>query len=315
MSDPKPLRIGTRGSPLALVQARLIAGEIDRLSEGSLSGEIVTFTTSGDQLTTERLINSGGKGLFTKEIDLAVDAGDVDIAVHSLKDVPFQLPDGQHFIAFPEREDVREGFISSSARNLDELPKGAVIGTASLRREAQTLAARPDLKIVPFRGNVQTRLRKLEEGLADATYLAMAGLTRLGMENSANAIPVSVMLPSAGQGIIGVVAKEGALGADKLALFESMSHAPTRRAAIAERAFLGCLDGSCRTPIAAHAHEADGQFHLKGEVLTPDGSMRWTAEATIEASTSEDTLEALGHAVGQTIRDEAGGELPQFEDT
>ena len=219
MSDRKILRIGTRGSPLALVQAHLIADEIARLSEGTLSGEIVTFTTSGDQLTTERLINSGGKGLFTKEIDLAVNAGDVDVAVHSLKDVPYLLPERQHFIAFPIREDVREGFISNKARSLDDLPEGSVIGTASLRREAQTLAVRPDLKIVPFRGNVQTRLRKLEEGQADATYLAMAGLTRLKMEGSAYPIPITDMLPSAGQGIIGVVAKEDTLSDEGVAAF------------------------------------------------------------------------------------------------
>ncbi len=314
MSSPKIIRIGTRGSPLALVQARLIAREIDKRSMGEVKGDIVTFTTSGDQLTTERLINSGGKGLFTKEIDTAVDAGDVDVAVHSLKDVPYQLPDGQHFIAFPPREDVREGFISNSARSLDDLPEGAVVGTASLRREAQTLAMRPDLKVVPFRGNVQTRLRKLDEGLADATYLAMAGLSRLDMADRAHAIPISEMLPSAGQGIIGVVSKEGALDADVLSIFSEMSDVSTHRAALAERAFLGRLDGSCRTPIAAHARELEGKFILQGEVLAPDGSVRWQAEAAVDVDVDDETLEALGRAVGDTIRSEAGGELPQFED-
>lgn len=314
MSSPNILRIGTRGSPLALIQAQYIASEIERLSEETIRGDIVTFTTSGDQLTTERLINSGGKGLFTKEIDAAVDAGEVDIAVHSLKDVPYQLPSGQHFIAFPPREDVREGFISKTANTLDDLPNGAVVGTASLRREAQTLAARPDLKIVPFRGNVQTRLRKLEEGLADATYLAMAGLSRLGMADKARPIPISEMLPSAGQGIVGVVGKVGALGTDVLTLFDSMTDLATQRAAIAERAFLGSLDGSCRTPIAGHAREIDGRFVLQGEVLSPDGSVRWHAEASVDVEAHEEKLEALGHALGESIRDEAGGELPQFED-
>ena len=315
MTDPLTLRIGTRGSPLALVQAQFIAAEIDRLSGGALQSSIVTFTTSGDQLTTERLINSGGKGLFTKEIDLAVDQGGVDIAVHSLKDVPYKLPEGQSFIAFPEREDVREGFISKKARLLDDLPEGSVVGTASLRREAQTLAARPDLKIVPFRGNVQTRLKKLEAGEADATYLAMAGLTRLGMAGLARAIPIEDMLPSASQGIIGVVAKEGALSEDILAVFHQMTHVPTRRAALAERSFLGCLDGSCRTPIAAHARETDGLFHIRGEVLAPDGSFRWEAEASVDIGADDETIEALGHAVGEAIRESAGGELPQFEDS
>lgn len=315
MSDPNILRIGTRGSPLALIQARFIAGEIERVSHGGVRGEIVTFTTSGDQLTTERLINSGGKGLFTKEIDVAVDKGDVDIAVHSLKDVPYLLPDGQTFIAFPEREDVREGFISKSARSLDDLPEGAIVGTASLRREAQTLCARPDLKIIPFRGNVQTRLKKLEEGQADATYLAMAGLTRLGMEKMARPISIDTMLPSAGQGIIGVVAKEDGLSDDILKIFDQISDEPTRKAALAERAFLGCLDGSCRTPIAAHAREVDGKFVIKGEVLAPDGSVKWEAKAAIAAYASDDTLDALGRAVGEAIREDAGGDLPQFEDS
>ena len=315
MNNPSILRIGTRGSPLALVQAHLIADAVARISKGEMATEIVTFTTSGDQLTTERLINSGGKGLFTKEIDAAVDTGDVDIAVHSLKDVPFELPPGQRFVAFPEREDPRDGFISMTANTLDDLPEGAIVGTASLRREAQTLAERPDLKIIPFRGNVQTRLEKLQNGLADATYLAMAGLTRLGMADKASPIPISEMLPAAGQGIIGVVAKEGGLNARQLQIFDQINHSQTRRAAIAERAFLGCLDGSCRTPIAAHAHETEGQFVVKGEVLAPDGSVRWDAEASIEATSDEETLEAVGFAVGETIRESAGGELPQFEDS
>ena len=179
-SGQRVLRVGTRGSPLALVQARQIAASLEVASGGACRGEIVTFTTSGDQLTTERLINSGGKGLFTRELDAALDRGEVDITVHSLKDVPSVLPDGQRFVAFPEREDPREGFLSPRASNLAGLEKGAKVGTASLRREAQTLSRRPDVEIVTFRGNVATRMRKLEEGLADATYLAMAGLTRLG---------------------------------------------------------------------------------------------------------------------------------------
>jgi len=314
MSDPYILRIGTRGSPLALVQARFIAAEIEKHSGGDVTGEIVTFTTSGDQLTTERLINSGGKGLFTKEIDLAVDEGSVDIAVHSLKDVPYELPTGQSFVAFPEREDVREGFLSPRAKTIDDLPEGAVIGTASLRREAQTLAARPDLKIIPFRGNVQTRLRKLEEGLADATYLAMAGLTRLGMAEKATPVPITDMLPAAGQGIIGVVAKDGMLRDEHLEIMANINHDATERAAFAERAFLGCLDGSCRTPIAAHGCEVGDTFHLKGEVLAPDGSVRWEAEASIPKNSDMETHEALGAAIGESIRESAGGELPQFED-
>jgi hydroxymethylbilane synthase len=160
-SDQRSVRLGTRGSPLALVQARQIAASLEVMSGGALRGEIVPFTTTGDQLTTERLINSGGKGLFTRELDVALDRDDVDITVHSLKDVPAELPEGQVFLAFPEREDPREGFLSPHGARLADLPEGAKVGTASLRREAQTLALRPDVEIVTFRGNVATRTRPI----------------------------------------------------------------------------------------------------------------------------------------------------------
>jgi len=313
-ADQRVLRIGTRGSPLALVQARQTAAALEAMSGGAYRGEIVTFTTSGDKLTTERLINAGGKGLFTKEIDIALDQGEIDVAVHSLKDVPSVLPDGQEFVAFPQREDVREGFICQTVTRLADLPDSAVIGTASLRREAQTLAQRPSLKIVPFRGNVATRLRKLEEGQADATYLAMAGLTRLGLAHLAHPIAVSDMLPSAGQGIIGIVARTGTLDDEAIAAFEGMTETYARQAAITERAFLASLDGSCRTPIAGHLSEEEGQYILRGEVLSPDGQQRWTALGGCDLSADDDTLSALGREVGETIREEAGGDLPQFQD-
>ena len=315
MVSPKIIRIATRGSPLALYQAHLVESLLVECSGGALAGEIVTFTTKGDQLTTERLINSGGKGLFTREIDRAVDAGEADIAVHSLKDVPSQLPDGQDILAYPPRADARDGFLTTSGiRRLADLPKGAVLGTASLRREAQALALRPDLKVIPFRGSVQTRLQKLEDGQADATFLAMAGLTRLDLASHATPIDIAEMLPAAGQGIIAVAARPDRLDpllADTLALIDD---AATRSAATAERAFLAELDGSCRTAIAAHMYLRDGGWWLRGEVLAPDGQQRWSAEASARLSASTSDLAALGRALGQRIRRDAGGQLPAFED-
>lgn len=309
--DQKIVRIGTRRSPLALVQARQIAASLEVSSGGALRGEIVPFTTSGDQLTTERLINAGGKGLFTRELDAALDRGDVDLNVHSLKDVPVVLPDGQIFAAYPEREDPREGFLSPRATCLSDLPEGARVGTASLRRESQTLALRPDVEIVTFRGNVATRMRKLEEGLADATYLAMAGLTRLGLAHLATPISMEEMLPSAGQGIIGVVTREDGRPEVREAL-RLIDHGETRAAATAERAFLGALDGSCRTPIAAHLFDRGEAWHLIGEVLALDGQQRWRADGSCRKGASETQLAALGRAVAAEIRAATGGALPAF---
>ncbi|MEH6693721.1 MAG: hydroxymethylbilane synthase [Hyphomonas sp.] len=311
--DQRTVRIGTRGSPLALVQARQIAASLEVSSGGALRGEIVPFTTTGDQLTTERLINSGGKGLFTRELDAALDRDEVDITVHSLKDVPAVLPEGQIFAAFPQREDPREGFLSPHADKLADLPKGAKVGTASLRRESQTLALRPDVEIVTFRGNVATRMRKLEDGLADATYLAMAGLTRLGMAHLATPIPMESMLPSAGQGIIGVVMRDDG-DAEVRAALGGLDHAETRAAATAERAFLAALDGSCRTPIAAHLFNRGEEWELIGEVLALDGRQRWRADGTCRKEASQAQLAALGRDVAADIRAAAGGVLPAFVD-
>ncbi|MCF6329747.1 MAG: hydroxymethylbilane synthase [Henriciella sp.] len=307
MASPEIIRIGTRGSPLALYQARLIAAALEAASNGALRGEIASFTTTGDQLTTERLIDSGGKGLFTREIDRAVDDGEVDIAVHSLKDVPTLLPDGQSILAYPERADPRDGFLSvGDTKCLADLPIGATLGTASLRR---------DLKIITFRGNVETRLEKLKNGFADATFLAMAGLSRLDLANVANPVPFEDMLPAAGQGIIAVAARPDTVSSLLLESLTIIDHTPTRCAATAERAFLTELDGSCRTAIAAHMRLEDGGWHLRGEVLAPDGQQRWFAEATALLSASQDELATLGHKLGQTIRNNAGGALPAYTDT
>ena len=315
MASAHPVKIGTRGSPLALYQAELIKSEIERVSHGSLVGEIVTFSTKGDQLTTERLINSGGKGLFTREIDRAVDEGDVDIGVHSLKDVPSILPDGQELVAYPGRVDPRDGFLTTNGiKKLQDLPDGAVLGTASLRRESQALALRPDLKVVPFRGRVETRMEKLERGEADATFLAMAGLKRLGLDAHATPVPMSDLLPAAGQGIIAVAARPDRLSPELAAAMSEIDHAATRAMATAERAFLAELDGSCRTAMAAQLQNIDGTWHLRGEVLTPDGQTKWSAQAEALLSTRLEDLARLGQNLAQNIREQAGGDLPVFTD-
>ena len=312
----RKLRIGTRGSPLALVQARQVARDLEQASGGAVTGEIVTFTTGGDKLTTERLINAGGKGLFTREIDAAVDDGRCDIAVHSLKDVPGAMPDGQALLAFPKREDPRDGFITVENRmkGPTELPQGATVGTASLRRESQTLALRPDLNIVTFRGNVQTRLKKLQDGLADATYLAMAGLDRLGMAHLAQPVPVEQMIPAAGQGIITIAARPEELGDELVALIGKLDDPDTRLAAMAERAFLVELDGSCRTAMGGYARRTEAGWQFDGEVLAADGTERWADRGLAQADSTAAEMADLGRAAGQRIRASAGGRLPAFDD-
>ena len=312
-SAPRSIRLGTRGSPLALAQAHQIAASLKDASGGAITAEIVTFTTTGDQLTTERLINSGGKGLFTRELDDSLTRADIDIAVHSLKDVPSLLPEGQVFVAFPHREDPRDGFVSNKATSLRDLPKGARLGTASLRREAQALSLRPDLEVVTFRGNVQTRMRKLDEGLADATFLAMAGLTRLGYADMATPIPLDDMLPAAAQGIIGVVTRED-VDAELRAALARLNVADSEASATAERAFLTLLDGSCRTPIAAHLFDEGAAWRLTGEVLTPKGDQRWRATGACPRNATIAQLAALGRDVAGEILESAQGKLPVFGD-
>lgn len=316
-TDPTPAakrpKLGTRGSPLALAQAHQIADGLRAVSGGLFDCEIVAFTTSGDKLTTERLINSGGKGLFTRELDDALSRGELDIAVHSLKDVPSVLPPGQMFAAFPEREDPRDGFLCHTATSIQDLPEGATLGTASLRREAQALALRPDLNVVTFRGNVATRMRKLEEGLADATFLAMAGLTRLGLADVATPIPLEDLLPAAGQGIIGVVVRDDA-DTELVEALGKLTHEPSRMAAIAERAFLEKLDGSCRTPIAAHLFDRGDEWQLIGEVLTPGGTTRWRGDGVCRKDATDAQLVLLGRAVAQEIIFAAKEALPVFGD-
>jgi hydroxymethylbilane synthase len=275
--QPAKVRIGTRGSPLALAQAREVQERLQAAhGPDRLEFEVRIIKTSGDRIQDRPLADAGGKGLFTKEIEEALLAGEVDIAVHSMKDMPTVLPEGLAVRCMLPREDVRDAFISAKASSLAALPKGAVVATASLRRQAQVRHLRPDLEVIPIRGNVETRLKKLAEGLADATLLALAGLKRLGLENRAAApVPVEDMLPAVAQGAIGVETR-----AEDVAMAEviaPVNHEPTALAVSAERTFLAKLEGSCRMPIAALAEIADGRFAFRGMVLTPDGRDAWSA--------------------------------------
>lgn len=268
----KPLKIGTRGSPLALWQAhevrRCLMLAFD-LPEAAF--EVVVIKVTGDQVQDKALREIGGKGLFTREIEEALLDGGVDIAVHSMKDMPVLQPEGLVLDCYLPREDVRDAFVSPRYGSIAELPEGAIVGSSSLRRRAQVLLRRPDLKLVEFRGNVQTRMRKLEEGVADATFLAMAGLKRLGLADVARgAIAPEEMLPAVAQGAIGVERR----GADVRvrAMLAAVHDRETGLRLAAERAFLARLDGSCETPIAGLAVIQGDQLWLQGQILRPDGS-------------------------------------------
>lgn len=263
------LRIGTRGSPLALAQAyevRDLLMAAHGLPEDRFA--VTVLKTTGDAVQDRPLSEIGGKGLFTKELDLALMEDAIDIAVHSMKDVPTVLPGEMEISTVLPREDVRDVLVSPHYNAIDELPDGAVFGTSSLRRRAQLLSRRPDLQMVEFRGNVQTRLKKLDEGVAVATILARAGLNRLGQGDFGKTIPSDVLLPAVAQGAIGIQQRRDEMLVDALA---PIHHADTKTRITAERAFLRKLDGSCRTPIAALAELEGGQISFKGEVLRPDG--------------------------------------------
>jgi len=267
-----PLKIGTRGSPLALVQAhetrdRLMAAH--GLPEAAF--QIIVIKTTGDRITDRSLSEIGGKGLFTKEIEEALLAGEIDIAVHSMKDMPTVLPTGLTIPCLLPREDVRDAFVSLIHPSLTEMPEGAVVGTSSLRRRAQLLNRRPDLRVVEFRGNVQTRLRKLEDGVAQATLLACAGLRRLGQaELIRAAISPDDMLPAVAQGVIGIETRADDDATH--ALLAPIHDGPTATRLAAERAFLAALDGSCQTPIGGLAEIEGETLRFRGEIIRPDGS-------------------------------------------
>jgi hydroxymethylbilane synthase len=306
------LRLGSRGSPLALAQARLARDALADAagvtpSERDARLPIVVLSTAGDRIQDRKLADAGGKGLFTKELEEALDDGRIDVAVHSMKDVPTTPPPSLALGAILPREDPRDAFISRVAPTLLELPQGARLGAASLRRQAQALALRPDLEIVLFRGNVGTRLIKLEQGVAHATFLAAAGLKRLDREDVITSlIDADVMLPAAAQGAIGLQIR---VDDDRVcALCAAVDHEESALRITAERGLLLALDGSCRTPIAALAELVPDGLRLRAEALTPDGKRRWRRDVVRRVKTLADAA-ALGRAVGAEIRAEAGAAL------
>jgi hydroxymethylbilane synthase len=266
------LRIGSRGSPLALIQARAVqSGLAAAAGLDARRIEIVAIRTTGDAVQDRPLAEAGGKGLFTKEIEEALIAGKIDLAVHSSKDLPTLLPAGLLLAGFLPREDPRDAFISRKAKTLRELGPGAVVGTASPRREALVKRLRPDLKVVTLRGNVETRLAKLDASEVDATILAVAGLKRLGLLAEATAIlDPDEFLPAVGQGAIGIETR--ADDANTRALVAKVDDPDTAIALAAERAFLAVLDGSCRTPIGGHAEVSGGKIRFRGVIVKSDGS-------------------------------------------
>jgi hydroxymethylbilane synthase len=296
------LRIGTRGSPLALAQAREVRDRLALANElDPQSIEIHVIRTTGDAVQDRPLTEIGGKGLFTKEIEQALLDGAIDVAVHSVKDLPTVLPDGLVLAATLPREDVRDAFIGRSVQRLLDLPSGAVVGTASLRRQAMVKRKRPDLDVVSFRGNVQTRLRKLEDGVVDATLLAMAGLKRLGLTDVASSVlETDDFLPAVGQGAIGLETR--ARDDTTRALVDRVNDAATLSAVAAERAFLAVLDGSCRTPIAALGRANPEAFDFRGLIVRPDGS---EAFETTRRGDVKDAV-ALGRDAGSELKGRAG---------
>jgi hydroxymethylbilane synthase len=305
-SPASPLKIGTRGSPLALAQAyetrRRLAGAFD-LPYAAF--EIVVIKTSGDNqaliAADKPLKELGGKGLFTKEIEEDLLSGAIDIAVHSMKDMPVAQPAGLLLDCYLPREDVRDAFVSPKFSRLLDLEAGAVVGTSSLRRRAQLMNRRPDLRVVEFRGNVQTRLKKLNEGVAECTFLAMAGLNRLAMQDvPATAIETDDMLPAVAQGAIGIERRYD--DTRIAAMLEAIHDQATGQRLAAERAFLAALDGSCETPIAGLAELTGGSLRLRGEVLRPDGS---DAIAEDQSCAIEDGAE-LGRAMAGKLLAQAG---------
>ncbi|MBZ9656551.1 hydroxymethylbilane synthase [Phyllobacterium lublinensis] len=298
----KTLKIGTRGSALALAQARETRDRLIRahgLREDEI--DIVVISTSGDRIQDRPLAEVGGKGLFTLEIEEQLADGRIDLAVHSSKDMPTFLPEGLHLSIFLEREDPRDAFIGRDVKRLLDLPHGAVVGSASLRRQALIRRARPDLKVVNFRGNVETRLRKLDAGDVDATFLAYAGLRRLGLGEAATELmDVKTFPPAPGQGAITVESRIGDQRID--ALLGPLNHRPTSTALVCERAFLAGLDGSCRTPIAGLATVSGDRLQFHGMILLPDGS-------EVHEVTGEGTLSdamGIGRDAALRIRKQAG---------
>lgn len=299
------IRIGTRGSPLALKQAEETRAKL--IAAHGLDAqdiEIVVITTTGDRVRDRPLAEIGGKGLFTKEIEEALYANEIDLAVHSMKDMPAEFPDGLDIVCLMEREDPRDAFMSPVAGSLAELPTGAVVGSSSVRRAAQAKMLRPDLEVVQYRGNVDTRLKKLKAGEVSATFLACAGLVRLGLGHEiTQSVPVEEMLPAVAQGAIGI---EVRLDDERTrALLEPLHHTETAITIAAERGFLRALDGSCRTPLAGHATLDGDTVSFHGAALTLDGSAMFEARR----SGAIGDAEALGRDAAEEVKAAAGSRL------
>ena len=307
------IKIGTRGSPLALTQCGMVAGLLARAAGlPQTDFPLQSFVTSGDRLKDQRLQDAGGKGLFTKELDEALLDRRIDAAVHSMKDLPTRLPDGIVLAAVPEREDPRDAFISHKAKRLEDLPQGAVLGTASLRRQAQALHLRPDLKVVVLRGSVETRLKKLEEGSIDATFLALAGLTRLGLTRHVTSLLDSQQMPPApSQGALALTCR--ADDTATRAVLAQISVIASEIAVAAERGFLEALDGSCRTPIGALATITGSTLNFAGEVLSPDGAQHWRRQESVALGGVAEAA-AFGRRLGGLVRADAGEEFIQSLD-
>ena len=297
------LRIGTRGSRLARTQTDLVcralaAAHPELAAPDAL--EPVVIRTTGDRITDRPLAEFGGKGLFCKELEAALLERRIDLAVHSIKDLPTWLPEGLVLGAVLEREDPRDVLLARAPASITGLPEGALIGTASVRRKAQLLAQRPDLRVVSIRGNVETRLRKLAAGEVDVTLLALAGLRRLGIDHAGVVLGPEQMLPAVGQGAIGIECR--ADDRASLALLAAIDHAASRACVRAERALLGALDGSCHTPIAGYAEISEGRMRLRALIARPDGSACLRTERTGAPGDGE----ALGADAGAELATRAG---------
>jgi len=292
------IKIGTRGSPLALAQAAEVRTRLEAAhGPGRHTFQVCVIKTTGDRIQDRPLAEAGGKGLFTKELEEALLAGDIDFAVHSMKDMPTQLPTGLSIACLLPREDVRDAFISGTAACLMDLSAGAVMATSSLRRQAQVLHVRPDLKVVAMRGNVETRLRKLQDGVADATLLACAGLRRLGLSDRITSIvPTDQMLPAVAQGAIGIEMRSS--DASIAEVLSPINDEATALCVTAERAFLASLEGSCRTPIAGLAELDGGRLVFRGMILKPDGS---EAHATRREGRPEEALRLAEDAAAELL--------------
>jgi hydroxymethylbilane synthase len=312
--SPQPVRIGTRASKLALTQSgmiqRRIAAALGAAPEAADGvAPLIRITTSGDRIQDRSLTDIGGKGLFTKEIEEALLDGRIDCAVHSLKDMPARLPPGLVIAAIPEREDPRDAFLSAAADNIAALQHGAALASASLRRQAQALHRRPDLRIIPMRGNVDTRIAKLDAGEADALILALAGLRRLGLGHLPRSLIDPVEQPPApGQGALAI---ETRVEDQDAPWALALRHAPTAIAVAAERGALEALDGSCRTAVGAHAWLDGARLKLIVEALTPDGARRFRreGEADVAGAQAEAQARDLGWRLGEAVRAEGGTAL------